>query len=241
MWLNEGFWDRETVVQCLGQIITCPYKRETGGQRERERKRGGEKRCCAAGFEDRGRSFEPRTVSRSWRGKESDSPRKPPEGAQPMAHFRFLTCGNTRWKVCVVLSHLVSGNLLQRPQEVVQLHTQFRFYSGCSGKLWMELEEGNDEFLRWSPWLLYRELAVRKEEWEEMGSGKEVLAVVTCTGWRLWRMKEWIDDYTHPRCGADRTQAWSDLGSMKVGVKDESHVSGPFLGQGAQRRKTGTW
>lgn len=54
----------------------------------------------------------------------------------------------------------------------------------------MELEEGNDEFLRWSPWLLYRELAVRKEEWEEMGSGKEVLAVVTCTGWRLWRMKE---------------------------------------------------
>lgn len=42
--------------------------------------------------------------------------------------------------------------------------------------------EENDEFLGWSHWLLYRELVVREQEREEMGSGEAVLAVVTCSG-----------------------------------------------------------
>lgn len=40
-------------MYCVGQIITCPYKRETEGQREK--KRSGE--CYAAGFEGGGRGF----------------------------------------------------------------------------------------------------------------------------------------------------------------------------------------
>lgn len=82
--------------------------------------------------------------------------------------------------LCCV-SHRVGGSLLQQPQEVVQFHTEFT-YSGCSGKSLVGLEEENDEFLGWSHWLLYRELVVREQEWEEMGSGEAALAVVTCSG-----------------------------------------------------------
>lgn len=79
---------------------------------------------------------------------------------------------------------------MQKPQEVVQLHTEFRFYPGCSGKPSVESAEGSDEFLGWSHWLLYRELVVKEQERKEMGSGAGVLAVVTCPGWRWWRWKE---------------------------------------------------
>lgn len=64
----------------------------------------------------------------------------------------------------------------------MQLHAQLTFHSGCSGKSSVGLEEENDEFLGWSHWLLSRELVVREQEREEMGSGEADLAVVPCSG-----------------------------------------------------------
>lgn len=65
----------------VGQMITCPYKRDTGGQRV-----GG---CYAAGFEGRGRGFELvlKVVSRSWTGREAGSPESLQSNVSLCAHL----------------------------------------------------------------------------------------------------------------------------------------------------------
>lgn len=80
--------------------------------------------------------------------------------------------------------------------------TQFRYYSGYSGKPSAESKEENDVFGECSHCRLHRELVIRGQgqktvgEWCGGPGGQ-----ATYMGWRLQSWKAWMDDHTHHRSG----------------------------------------
>ena len=124
IWLSYRAWDENIILDLLGgsNIITRILIRE-GGREESQRERLKDALLLAFKMEQRARSQGMQMACGSWKrpGNKSslESPKRNAALSTPSfflseIDFRLLHSRSTRLYICVVLSHCICGNLLQK-------------------------------------------------------------------------------------------------------------------------------